>query len=186
MLGTSQFLLMMTTAALGLTTSLAALRSGGGIRLLATGAFALVLSAGTAYGLTRWASTAPAASSRQPGPVALAPGAKIFEDVGCGKCHVPDLHGNRGEVKIYSDLLLHDMGPALDDKIVQGDAGGADWRTTPLVGLGTHVRYLHDGRAETLRDAILAHGGEAEIVRQRFFDLDDADQRQVMIFLGTL
>ena len=78
------------------------------------------------------------------------------------------------------------MGPALDDKIVQGDAGGADWRTTPLVGLDTHQRYLHDGRAETLRDAILAHGGEAEIVRQRFFELDEMERQQVLLFLGSL
>jgi uncharacterized integral membrane protein (TIGR00698 family) len=188
MLGTSQFLLMMTTAALGLTTSLAALRSaGGGGRLLATGAFALLLSAGTAYALTRVLSAPAAGDPRHAGDgIARGPGAKIFADVGCGKCHVPFLHGSRGDVRVYSDLLLHDMGPALDDKIVQGDAGGADWRTTPLVGLGTHERYLHDGRAETLRDAILAHGGEAEIVRQRFFDLDEAEQRQMLAFLRTL
>ena len=190
MLGTSQFLLMMTTAALGLTTSLVALRAaGGGVRLVATGLFALAVSAGTAYGLTLLLVARPAAAhavSQHPSATALAPGAKMFEDVGCGKCHVAFLHGAHGDVKIYSDLLLHDMGPALDDKIVQGDASGAEWRTTPLVGLGTHQRYLHDGRAETLRDAILAHGGEAEIVRQRFFDLDEQEQRQVLIFLGSL
>jgi CxxC motif-containing protein (DUF1111 family) len=84
--------------------------------------------------------------------------------VGCAKCHVPALAGVNGDVLLYSDLLLHDMGPALDDKIVQGNATGADWRTTPLVGLAARRRYLHDGRAATLRDAILAHGGEAEIV----------------------
>lgn len=189
MLGTSQFLLMMTTAALGLTTSVAALRSAGGGRLLATGAFALLLSAGTAYALTRVLTVPPASAGdahHAADAVARGPGAKVFADVGCAKCHVPVLHGRRGDVRVYSDLLLHDMGPALDDKIVQGDAGGADWRTTPLVGLGTHDRYLHDGRAETLRDAILAHGGEAEIVRQRFFDLDEAAQRQLLAFLRTL
>jgi len=190
MLGTSQFLLMMTTAALGLTTSLAALRAAGGAgRLLATGAFALLLSAGAAYALTRGLS-APSPAVGDPGPAARAaargPGARLFSQVGCGKCHVPFLHGSRGDVMVYSDLLLHDMGPALDDKIVQGDAAGADWRTTPLVGLGTHDRYLHDGRADTLRDAILAHGGEAEIVRRRFFDLDDDEQRQLIAFLKTL
>jgi len=190
MLGTSQFLLMMATAGLGLTTTLATLRTGGrGGRLIATGAFAVLLSAGTAYGLTlSWSAqhATPTDARHAPDAAAPGPGAKSFEDVGCGKCHAPYLHGTHGDVKIYSDLLLHDMGPALDDKIVQGDAGGADWRTTPLVGLHTHQRYLHDGRAETLRDAILAHGGEAEIVRQRFFDLDEAEQRQVLIFLGTL
>ena len=188
MLGTSQFLLMMTTAALGLTTSVAALRAaGGGARLLATGAFALLVSAGTAYALTRALAAPPAGGAAAAAvDAARGPGAKIFADVGCAKCHVPVLRGSRGDVVIYSDLLLHDMGPALDDKIVQGDAGGADWRTTPLVGLGTHDRYLHDGRAETLRDAILAHGGEGEIVRRRFFDLDEAEQRQVLAFLATL
>ena len=192
MLVSSQFLLMMTTAALGLTTSLPALRTaGGGTRLLATGLFALVLSGGAAYLLTRTLSAAPSlALAGDPGhagnPVAFVAGAKAFDDVGCSKCHVPLLHGSGGDVRIYSDLLLHDMGPGLDDKIVQGDAGGADWRTTPLVGLGTHERYLHDGRAGTLRDAILAHGGEAEIVRQRFFDLDEAEQRQVLAFLNAL
>jgi len=171
MLASSQFLLMMTTAALGLTTSLAALRAaGGGTRLLLTGVFALGVSAGAAYLLTRTLAPLPSTSlSSGPGHGAEAAvvtaGAKAFDDVGCGKCHVPYLHGAAGPVRLYSDLLLHDMGPGLDDKIVQGDASGADWRTTPLVGLGTHDRYLHDGRADTLRDAILAHGGEAEIVR---------------------
>lgn len=192
MLGSSQFLLMMTTAALGVTTSPAALRAaGGGTRLLLTGVFALMMSGGAAYLLTRTLAGAPSTSmSSGPAHGSEAPivtaGAKAFDDVGCGKCHVPYLHGSAGQVRIYSDLLLHDMGPGLDDKIVQGDAGGADWRTTPLVGLGTHDRYLHDGRADTLRDAILAHGGEAEIVRQRFFDLDDAQQREILSFLRSL
>jgi CxxC motif-containing protein (DUF1111 family) len=63
----------------------------------------------------------------------------------------------------------------LDDKIVQGDAIGSDWRTAPLIGLHQRQRYLHDGRAATLRDAILVHGGEGEIVRDRFFNLDTSD-----------
>jgi len=192
MLGSSQFLLMMTTVALGLTTSLAALRAaGGGTRLLLMGVFALMVSGAAAYLLTRTLTPVPSASlssnaGRGGEAGVVIAGAKAFDDVGCGKCHVPSLHGAAGQVRIYSDLLLHDMGPGLDDKIVQGDAGGADWRTTPLVGLGTHDRYLHDGRADTLRDAILAHGGEAEIVRQRFFDLDDAQQREILSFLRSL
>jgi uncharacterized integral membrane protein (TIGR00698 family) len=191
LLGTSQFFLMMTTASVGLTTSLVALRAaGGGSRMLATGLFALALSASTAYGLTLVWSARGSAAATDPHPksprLASLPGRKIFDDAGCAKCHVPYLRGTQGDVMIYSDLLLHDMGPALDDKIVQADAGGADWRTTPLVGLSTHRRYLHDGRAETLRDAILAHGGEGEIVRQRFFDLSESDQQQVLVFLDGL
>ena len=91
-----------------------------------------------------------------------------------------------GMVTLYSDLLLHDMGSALDDKIVQGDATGADWRTTPLLAIRLRPRYLHDGRAATLRDAVLAHGGEAQIVRDRFLELDDSDRQALYDFLKTL
>ena len=189
LLGASQFLFMMTMVALGLGTRIAALRQW---RLIATGAVALVLSAGVAYGLSAMAGgglrpapeRAADASPHRTAPVPA--GARIFVDVGCGKCHVSTLHGRHGDVTLYSDLLLHDMGPALDDRIVQGDAGGADWRTTPLVGLSTHARYLHDGRAATLRAAVFDHGGEAAIVRERFFDLDPAQQEQVYAFLRGL
>ena len=96
------------------------------------------------------------------------------------------LQGSAGDVLLYSDLLLHDMGAALDDKIVQGDATGADWRTTPLIGLGLRQRFLHDGRASTLRAAVLDHGGEGSIVRDRFFELAEADQQAVYRFLSSL
>ena len=86
---------------------------------------------------------------------------------------------------LYSDLLLHSMGPALDDKIVQGNAIGTEWRTTPLLGLSLRQRYLHDGGAETLRDAVQAHGGEAEIVRNRYFDLSETDQQAILDFLRS-
>jgi CxxC motif-containing protein (DUF1111 family) len=78
------------------------------------------------------------------------------------------------------------MVPALDDKIVQGNATGAEWRTALLAGLGLRQRYLHDGRAATLRDAILAHGGESEIVRYCFFDLDEPQQLAIYAFLSAL
>jgi uncharacterized integral membrane protein (TIGR00698 family) len=187
LVGSSQFLFLMTTAALGLTTSLGPLRRAGGAwRLAATGTLAVALSATVACALTAlFAGTPPAAAQASDDPRTL-PGARLFEQVGCAKCHVPSLRGTHGPVTLYSDLLLHDMGPALDDKIVQGDASGADWRTTPLVGLATHDRYLHDGRALTLRDAVLAHGGEAQVVRDRFFELSEAEQAQVLGFLLSL
>ncbi|HEX8603541.1 MAG TPA: putative sulfate exporter family transporter [Pseudoduganella sp.] len=188
LLGTSQFLFMMTTVALGLTTSLEPLaRSGGAWRLAATGVLAVGLSAAVACGLTVLLVSSPAVAGKQPGiDVQMVSGQRLFHQMGCAKCHVPALRGAHGPVTLYSDLLLHDMGPALDDKIVQGDATGADWRTTPLVGLATHDRYLHDGRALTLRDAVLAHGGEAQIVRDRFFRLSEAEQAQVFAFLSHL
>ena len=96
------------------------------------------------------------------------------------------MRGRSGAVLLYSDLLLHDMGPGLEDKIVQGDASGADWRTAPLIALRTRERFLHDGRAASLREAFLAHGGEAEIVRRRFFELDEAEQQAIYRFLASL
>ena len=190
-----QFLFLMVTVALGIMTPLSSLREAGGAwRLAGVGAFALVVSAASAYALvlatsagsTNGAGANHTAASTEVDLSATTPGGRIFVSVGCAKCHVPSLQGNTTQVLLYSDLLLHDMGPGLDDKIVQGDATGADWRTTPLIGLSLRQRYLHDGRAATLRDAILEHGGEGEIVRRRFFELDEQDQQAVYRFLMML
>jgi len=146
------------------------------------------VSTGVAYGLVRYVSPAQAAGGSEPAESAALrdEGGRLFISVGCAKCHVPALPARDGEVALYSDLLLHEMGPALDDKIVQGEATGRDWRTAPLAGLRLRGRYLHDGRATTLRDAVLAHGGEAEIVRDRFFDLSEANREAIYRFLGSL
>ncbi|MEO6280646.1 di-heme oxidoredictase family protein [Roseateles sp.] len=72
------------------------------------------------------------------------------------------------------------------DKIAQGQATGAEWRTTPLIGTRLRDRYLHDGRATSLRDPVLEHGGEGEIVRKRFFELDEDEQRAVYAFVARL
>ncbi|MEO5793719.1 MAG: putative sulfate exporter family transporter [Rhodoferax sp.] len=195
-----QFLFLMVMIALGLTTSLRKLLGGDAIKLVGMGIFALVLSASMAYGLV-WAMQRSAAGSKTPVVTAstsagaraaeseqtvTAVGARLFTSVGCAKCHVPSLRGVHGDVLLYSDLLLHDMGASLDDKITQGNATGADWRTTPLVGLRERVRFLHDGRAGTLRDAVLEHAGEAEIVRKRFFELDEDEQQEIYRFMSAL
>lgn len=187
-LSLDQFLFLMVMVALGLTTRLARLgEAGGAWRLVGVGVVGLLLSTFTAYGLVARLSAGEAVAPRASESAMLADsGGRLFSSVGCAKCHVPALPGVQGDVELFSDLLLHNMGPALDDKIVQGDATGADWRTTPLTGLGQRRRYLHDGRAATLRDAILAHGGEAEIVRNRFFGLSDADKEAIYRFLGGL
>lgn len=106
----------------------------------------------------------------------------IFDQVGCAACHTPDLGG----YPLYSDLLLHDMGNALDDEFAQADASGKDWRTTPLWGLNLRTRFLHDGRARSVEAAILAHGGEADGVLQRFRALSAADREALLAFLNTL
>ena len=83
-------------------------------------------------------------------------------------------------------LLLHDLGPDLDDKIVHGQASGREWRTTPLWGLGARVRLLHDGRARTLSEAVLTHGGEAGPARERFRQAAPGDREALLAFLSRL
>jgi CxxC motif-containing protein (DUF1111 family) len=113
-------------------------------------------------------------------------GALLFAGVGCAACHTPSLPVGDLQVPLYSDLLLHDVGSDLDDKVVQGQAGGRDWRTTPLWGLRARPRLLHDGRARTVLDAVLAHGGEAEPVLRRFRQLTPEDRGALLAFLAQL
>jgi mono/diheme cytochrome c family protein len=113
-------------------------------------------------------------------------GAALFNRVGCAACHAPTMPGANGDVPLYSDLLLHDMGPTLDDGVVQGQARGRDWRTTPLWGLGVRVRYLHDGRATTLGAAIGAHDGEAARAAAAFRGLPAEARDRLLAFLGAL
>ena len=87
---------------------------------------------------------------------------------------------------LFSDLLLHDLGPNLDDKFVQGGARGQDWRTTPLWGLGRRLRLLHDGRARTIEGAIVAPRGEAAAAAQRFRQLAGEDRGALLTFLRSL
>ena len=116
----------------------------------------------------------------------LRAGAKLFAATGCAACHTPMLAGAQGSVPLYSDLLIHDMGGSLADGVVEGQASGVDWRTTPLWGLGLRQRFLHDGRATTIREAILAHGGDAAGARARFRELPENDQAELIAFLATL
>jgi CxxC motif-containing protein (DUF1111 family) len=131
-------------------------------------------------------------------------GAEIFGSIGCGKCHVtsmatgdyqvhaPDGHVihvdalSRKSAALYSDLLLHDMGPDFDDPIPAGDARGTDFRTSPLWGLRLRRRFLHDGRAASVDAAIRGHGGEATNVRDRYLALGKSDSRALLQFLSSL
>ena len=120
-------------------------------------------------------------------------GRQIFANIGCATCHTPTLvtgnHQsaalNRKRFRNYSDLLLHDMGPELASICAPG-ASPSEWRTTRLVGLYLRSEFLHDGRARSVRDAILMHGGEAESARYRFQDLNPELQQSVLLFLRTL
>jgi len=120
-------------------------------------------------------------------------GEQVFENAGCASCHVATMHTGSSDIAAldnkpfhpYSDFLLHDMG-SLGDGIAQGDARGREIRTAPLWGLRAITRYLHDGRASTLTDAILAHDGQGHGARDRFAALDDASKSKLLAFLNSL
>jgi CxxC motif-containing protein (DUF1111 family) len=113
-------------------------------------------------------------------------GQLLFSTIGCAACHTPTLSANGIDVPLYSDLLLHDLGPAMDDRVVQGEATGRDWRTTPLWGLGMRARLLHDGRATSVPDAILAHDGEAAAASKAFRQLGWHERASLLAFLLAL
>jgi len=113
-------------------------------------------------------------------------GLASFEAIGCADCHVATLEGPRGLLPLYSDLLLHDMGPELADGIPQGLASGAEFRTQPLWGIAAVSPYLHDGRADTLEAAIRWHGGEAEPSRVAYEALAEAEREALLEFLRSL
>lgn len=113
-------------------------------------------------------------------------GADLFEDAGCVSCHVPRLDSTIGSLPLYSDLLLHDMGEELADGIEAGLATGSEFRTGPLWGIAMHGPWMHDGRADSLHDAILAHGGEGQASRDAYADLSAEDQHAMEVFLQAL
>jgi CxxC motif-containing protein (DUF1111 family) len=120
-------------------------------------------------------------------------GAVGFAQVGCADCHVPALQTGPNQVAAldrvvffpFSDFLVHDMGD-LGDGIVQSGASGREMRTAPLWGARVRTSFLHDGRAATLRDAILAHDGQGRAARDRFAGLDDRTQDQIVEFINSL
>ena len=122
-------------------------------------------------------------------------GERTFERLGCVLCHIPSLESSRGPVKAYTDLLIHDMGPDLADGLnigtpqtssISNGLTGSEWRTQPLWGVSLVGPWLHDGRAETLFEAIEMHGGEAQSIRDAFMALSTEEQDQVIEFLEHL
>jgi CxxC motif-containing protein (DUF1111 family) len=119
-------------------------------------------------------------------------GAALFAAAGCGACHAgpftvtsePAVTGRSLEaVAPFTDLLLHDLGPDMADPFPGVAAGPGEWRTAPLWGLRLRPVFLHDGRAASVREAILWHGGEAERSRDRFLALAPAAQARLLAFL---
>ncbi|MCB0874317.1 MAG: thiol oxidoreductase [Thermoleophilia bacterium] len=132
---------------------------------------------------------------------AVTTGARFFQTAGCTGCHTPTMTTSASDVTSavehqtihpYSDLLLHDMGDGLADGKRDGRATGREWRTQPLWGIGLvepingHTRFLHDGRARNLEEAILWHGGEAVGAREAFRTADRATRDALITFLESL
>jgi CxxC motif-containing protein (DUF1111 family) len=113
-------------------------------------------------------------------------GLRHFDELNCKGCHTPRLHGPRGPLPVYSDLLLHDMGEELADGLIQGEASGSEFRTQPLWGLTAVGPYLHDGRATTVEQAIVMHGGEAQASREAFEALPVDGRAELLAFLESL
>jgi CxxC motif-containing protein (DUF1111 family) len=141
-------------------------------------------------------------------------GETVFGQIGCATCHVAELKTSKYHplaelrdqtIRPYTDLLLHDMGPGLADNLGEGQASGAEWRTTPLWGIGLSAcvtggvvgpfqkqtcspdhNYLHDGRARTLEEAILWHGGEGTKSKNAYVALPAADKTAVIKFMESL
>jgi len=127
-------------------------------------------------------------------------GKQLFNESGCATCHTPShITGSSPVAALenqliwpYTDLLLHDMGPDLADGRPVAEANGQEWKTPPLWSLGLipvvsgHTRYLHDGRARNLEEAILWHGGEAENARNAFMALTKNEREHVLKFVADL
>ncbi|MFP4274584.1 MAG: di-heme oxidoredictase family protein [Paracoccaceae bacterium] len=128
-------------------------------------------------------------------------GREVFFDTGCASCHRPNYvtHRLAGDdpasfqlIWPYTDMLLHDMGPELADNRPEGRADGREWRTAPLWGIGMteqvsgHTQFLHDGRARSLLEAVLWHGGEAQAARDAVVELPPEDRAALVRFLESL
>ncbi len=128
-------------------------------------------------------------------------GEAVFAEIGCAGCHVPTLTTGRSEIAVldratfhpYTDLLLHDMGPELDDRYTEGLALSSEWRTPPLWGVGIQANFqggrmflMHDGRARTFDEAIGLHGGEGGASRDAFAALSAEDRARLLRFLRSL
>ena len=128
-------------------------------------------------------------------------GKQIFSDIQCASCHTPTLTTgfspisalSNKEFHPYTDLLLHDMGPGLDDGYTEGYALTSEWRTPALWGIGLSKDaqggsyfLLHDGRAMSIEEAILLHGGEAQQSRDNYNQLSEAEKELLIKFLESL
>ncbi|MEQ9424076.1 MAG: di-heme oxidoredictase family protein [Cyclobacteriaceae bacterium] len=145
--------------------------------------------------------TLKAPIQRNPDDSEILRGQELFNTIQCASCHIPEWTTPESDINAlanrtfypYTDLLLHDMGPGLDDGVTEGSAETFEWRTPPLWGLGLSPDsqggsffLMHDGRARSIEEAILLHGGEGQSSRESFQELSSSDQQALLKFLESL
>ena len=145
--------------------------------------------------------TLKAPIQRNPDDGEIINGSTVFTSLECGSCHTPQWTTLTTDISAlsnrtfypYTDLLLHDMGPALDDGVTEGAAETFEWRTPALWGLGLspdsqggEFFLMHDGRAQSIEEAILLHGGEAMDSRMAYESLSSTDRKDLIKFLKSL
>ncbi|MEH6344000.1 MAG: di-heme oxidoredictase family protein [Bermanella sp.] len=128
-------------------------------------------------------------------------GRELFYKTGCNQCHNPSFKTQKSErlphlsnqiIWPYSDFLLHDLGRELADNRPDFKASGSEWRTPPLWGIGLHDKVngsqalLHDGRASTIEEAILWHGGEAQFIKNAFINLNKKERESLILFVNSI
>jgi CxxC motif-containing protein (DUF1111 family) len=151
--------------------------------------------------MNRYASLLGVGAQRDIRDTEVIRGRQLFTSASCVACHTPSFttsaYHPMGElrsqtIRPYTDLLLHDMGPGLADNMGDEGATGSEWRTAPLwnIGLSAGVSggegYLHDGRARSIEEAILWHGGEAEQAKENFRTMPAADRAAILKFIRSL
>lgn len=155
----------------------------------------------TIHNVVFYLQTLKAPIQRNQNDAEVVQGKNIFIQAGCESCHKQTLKTEFSLVAAlsnktfhpYTDLLLHDMGPGLDDGYTEGNAKTSEWRTPPLWGLGLSPNsqggqyfLLHDGRAKSIEEAIQFHGGEAQQSKERFQQLSVQDKNNLIKFLKSL
>lgn len=140
-----------------------------------------------------YAASLAVPNPRSPADPVVQAGKAVFHAAGCASCHQPTHRLDDGRVIApFTDLLVHDLGPGLADPVGSDGVGHAEWRTAPLWGVGLtktvtgRQSFLHDGRARTLLEAILWHGGEAQPARDAVTRLTKADRDALITFLESL
>lgn len=159
------------------------------------------VAASTINNVVVYLRTLKAPVQRNAGDADVMAGKQLFTDIGCCKCHIPEWVTPASDIAAlgnktfypYTDLLLHDMGVALDDGYTEGIAKTSEWKTPALWGLGLSEAsqggsyyLLHDGRAKTIGEAIAMHGGEAEQIKNRYKQLSETDKNKLLKFLESL